>query len=185
MRTPHVVLVGYRGSGKTTCGQSLARRLAWGYADSDQEVERRLGRSIAAAVAAAGMDAFRACEAAVVADLLARPGSLVIATGGGCVIDPATRQRLRASGALVAYLAVPAAVLQERLAQRPGARMSLTGAGVAEEVPVLLAQRDPWYREVAGCIIAADCPEAEVVEKLRAAVESWTGPVQNPAYAPG
>ncbi len=166
MPTSRLVLVGYRACGKTTVGRLLAARLACSFIDADHELERTLGGPIASFFAAHGEAAFRVREAACLGDLLARPGPWVLSTGGGVVVRPDNRAALIASGAQVIYLHAPAEVLVARLAADAGGRPSLTGAGVAVEVPRVLAEREPWYRAVANTVVDARQAPAEMVAEL-------------------
>lgn len=167
-----IVLIGYRGCGKTTLARSLAARLDWPWLDVDRVLEERAGRSIATIFAEEGETAFRDREAAVLTDLLSGPGPLVLATGGGVVEREANRRQLRDSGALVAYLDAPADFLRARLEADPGGRPALTGAGLLAEVAVVLARRDPWYRASAGMVVDARLTVEEKTACLARLVEN-------------
>ncbi len=168
--TPRVTLVGYRASGKSTVGRLLAQRLGSPFIDGDAVLEERLGCTAAAWFARAGEASFREREAAVLAELLVGAESFVLATGGGVVLRRQNRDLLRSHGGLVIYLHAVAGELQARLRADAGGRPSLTGAPVADEVPSVLAVRDPLYREVAAHVVpAADAPEV-VVERIAALV---------------
>lgn len=166
-----VTLVGYRACGKTTVGRLVAARLGWPFLDADQELEQRLGCSIAAFFAAQGETAFRDREEALLAELLAAPGPRILATGGGAVIRAATRARLRDQGGLVVWLQADPGVVQARLRRNLGGRMSLSGASPVDEAPRIMAEREPWYREVAG--LALDAAGSE--DALAAAVVQAVG----------
>jgi shikimate kinase len=172
-------LVGYRACGKTTIGRLVAARLGWPYLDLDTALEASFGMPIADFFAAHGEAAFRDREAAALAAALATPGPQVLATGGGCVVRSENRGILRASSALVVYLAAPAEVLQERLRRHAGGRPSLTGAAVADEVARVLAVREPFYREVAHAVVRADRTPDEVADELVRLVENATKASQN------
>lgn len=141
---PHLVLVGFMGAGKTTAGRELARLLERRLVDADQELERRLGRSIPAVFAEEGEAWFREREAELVADLLAEPEPRVVSLGGGAVLAPGTRELLRSSSAVVAFLDVAVEECWRRVrgSSRPLARDE---ASFRERH----AQRLPLYREVA------------------------------------
>jgi len=178
-----VTLVGYRASGKSTAGRLAAERLGWAFVDADRVLETRIG-VISAYFAAHGEAAFREREAELLGELLARGDALVLATGGGVVLRADNRARLLAEGGLVAYLAAPAAVLQARLRRDAGGRPSLTGQPVADEVPALLAQRDPLYREVAGHVLDASRPALQVANDLAHLVELSVRPRRRGDSAP-
>lgn len=161
-----LTLVGYRACGKSTVGRLAAARLGWPFIDADSAVEAAIGMPIRRFFAEQGENAFRDAEQAALERLLAGDGCMVLATGGGAVLRPANRSLLGRHGGLVAYLHASAEVLQARLRHSAGGRPSLTGAGVADEVPALLAQRDPLYREVARRTVDATRPAASVADEL-------------------
>src|SRR5690606_33937684 len=97
---PNLVLVGPMGSGKSSIGRRLAERFGLAFFDADREIEAQAGASIATIFECAGEAAFRARERVVLAALLANEGA-VIATGGGAVLDPRTRQLLHQRGFVV------------------------------------------------------------------------------------
>ncbi len=173
-----VFLMGYRGCGKSTVARLLAERLGWDTIDSDDEIERQSGKSIAAMFAEEGEPAFRDLEERVVAALCERQQT-VVALGGGAVLREATRARLRDAGPVV-WLTASAETLASRIAgdettaeRRPSltGQGALGGAGGLEEVRRVLADREPIYRECATVTIDADgrLPEAiadEIVGRL-------------------
>ena len=149
-----VVLIGLRGSGKTTVGRRLAAALGWPFVDADEEVTRRTGRTVAAIFAADGEPAFRDLEAAVVRDLAGRPGH-VLAVGGGAVLRADTRAAL--AGHAVVYLRADPDTLHRRTAADPATaatRPSLTPLSGLDEARALHAVRDPIYR--AACTHEVD-----------------------------
>jgi len=169
-----ILLIGYRGTGKTTVGRLLAGRLGWGFADADDRIEAAAGKSIADIFAAEGEAGFRDREAATLADLC-RLDRHVISTGGGVVLRPANRERLRAAG-FVAWLAADPETIWERLRADPATaarRPKLTAAGGVEEVRELLAAREPLYREAAAVRIPTDRLSPEAV--AAAILSAWTG----------
>ena len=147
-----IVLIGYRGSGKTTVGRAVAERLGWPFVDADAVVVERAGMSVRELFERHGEPAFRVMEAAVVAELLTRGQRHVIALGGGAVLATATRDRLAAAGHPVVYLAGTADELHRRTTADPAtadSRPALTAAGGLAEVHALLTVRDPVYRSAA------------------------------------
>jgi shikimate kinase len=118
-----LVLIGLRGAGKTTVGRKLAARLGCAFVDTDARVKKAAGCSIGALFAQGGESLFRRFEKQAVFALIGRPAPLVVATGGGAVLDPQNRRILNRLG-LVVYLRAPVAVLLERLQSkdqnRPG-----------------------------------------------------------------
>ena len=135
-----VVLVGFRGTGKTAVGRILADRLEVPFYDTDALIERRTGMSIPEIFRRYGEVEFRILEREVIASL--RDAKGVISTGGGAVSDPANVADLRWHGTVVLLTAAPAVIL-DRIAgsDRPG----LTDLSPAEEVQALLAARQEAY----------------------------------------
>ena len=167
-----LTLVGYRACGKSTVGRLVAARLGWPFIDADSDLEARLGMPIATFFATRGEPAFRDAESTVLGEILGKSGPLVLSTGGGCILRAENRGFLRANGGIVVYLHAPASVLQERLRRDAGGRPSLSGVAVAEEAPRILAQREPFYREVADAVIPADQPATSVAEAVAALVDN-------------
>jgi shikimate kinase len=171
-----VFLVGYRGTGKTTVAGLLAGRLGWEWADADALLEVRHGRSIRQVFAEEGEAGFRDKEAAVLEELCGRRRH-VIATGGGAVLRPENRARLRAAG-LVVWLTADAPTIWERLrrdALTAERRPALTVGGLAE-VEELLRAREALYREVAHLAVATvGRSPAEVAEAVLALLPGPAG----------
>lgn len=146
-----LVLVGYRGTGKSTVGQLLADRLGKPFIDADVRIEARAGRSITSIFAESGEAAFRDWEERVLAETAeTEPGS-VLATGGGAVLRESNRIRLRDYG-LVVWLRASSAELASRLMTNPGAvadRPALTSTGTLNEIAHVLEVRLPLYRAAA------------------------------------
>ena len=146
----NIYLVGMMGAGKTTIGKYLARRLKRRFLDADHEVEARTGVSIPVIFEIEGEDGFRRRESQVIQDL-SRERDLVLATGGGVVLDPENRRCLARSG-IVVYLCVAPEVLWERTRHDKG-RPLLHVSDPRGRIEQLHAQRDPLYREIADIVI--------------------------------
>jgi shikimate kinase len=153
LRRGNLYLVGLPGAGKSTLGRSLARRLGIGFVDADVELETRLGVTIPTIFEIEGEAAFRNREEATLADLVQRTG-IVLATGGGVVIRPANRERLKSNGTVV-YLHADPVTLRERT-RRSRHRPLLNAADPLARLAELYAQRDPLYREVADGVVESD-----------------------------
>jgi shikimate kinase len=171
-----IYLIGYRGTGKSTVGALVAARLGWSFVDADEVLERRAGRSIQEIFAAEGETGFRDREQAILNEL-ANLEKHVIATGGGVILRPANRERLRASGLVVWLTASPATICQ-RLEADPitaSRRPALSQGGLAE-IQELLQQREPLYRKTAICEIDTEArsPEA-LADAILAAWETDSG----------
>jgi len=156
----NVILLGYRGCGKSSVGRRLAERLGLEFRDVDERVAQRYGnRSVAEVWADEGEPHFRRTECAVTAELCQDTGQ-VVALGGGTVMQPAARQAVERADALRVYLKASPQVLAQRIeadAQSGGLRPSLTGnaagAGAIDEVRLVLAEREPVYRAVADKVL--------------------------------
>ena len=97
---PNIILTGFMGTGKTAVGREVAARLGRPFVDLDDLIVQRAGKSIPEIFAQDGEPAFRALEAAVCGEMAA-PAGLVIATGGGAVVNPANREALAAGGTVI------------------------------------------------------------------------------------
>lgn len=161
-----ITLIGFRASGKSTVGRLLSARLAWPFVDADAVIETQVGVSIPAYFKAHGEAAFRGAEEQALSTILMGELPLVLATGGGAVLRAANREMLRQRGGTIIYLSASMAQIQERLRHNAGGRPSLTGVSVVDEVPGLLAQRDPLYREMAQLTIAVDSSPSDVAERV-------------------
>jgi shikimate kinase len=157
-------LVGLMGAGKTTVGRQLAARLALPFADSDHEVERRTGVSVATVFEIEGEDGFRRRESSVIENLLSG-GPIVLATGGGAVLREENRITMKGSG-LVAYIAADPRTLYERT-RHDRNRPLLQVSDPLQKLRELHLQRDPLYREVATVVVDGNRNNAkQIVEKL-------------------
>lgn len=169
---PNLFLVGLMGAGKTTIGRQLARRLKRPFYDSDHEVEQRCGVEIAVIFDIEGEAGFRMRESQVVAELSALDG-IVLATGGGAVLDPENRRRLAARGIVVYLHALPADLYQRLRDDRR--RPLLATPDPRFKLEQLYAQRDPLYREVADCVVDTGRQSASMLgrELLERLGEEW------------
>ncbi|WP_085318409.1 shikimate kinase, partial [Derxia lacustris] len=113
MQARHLVLIGMPGTGKSTIGRLVARRLGRPFVDSDHEIEIRCGVRIPVIFELEGEPGFRDRESSVLADLAASEEPMVLATGGGAVLRETNREHLRATGLLV-YLHSSPTVLWHR-----------------------------------------------------------------------
>ena len=145
---PPLYLVGLRGAGKSTAGARLATRRGVPWVDTDAEIVRRAGATVAQIFAARGEAEFRRRERALMLELLDGGAEQVVATGGGCVLDPEVHGRLCAAPAVV-WLDAELSLLGKRVRGAPGVRPSLTGGDPVLELGELRAAREALYRRCA------------------------------------
>lgn len=166
-----LALIGYRGSGKTTVGKLLAQRLGVPFVDTDLLIARAAGVSIRDIFACVGQPYFLELEQEALEQAIATTNA-VVSTGGGIVLRPENRERLRSSARPIIYLASTPELLLARIQSDPQSaanRPNLTtlGGGL-EEIREVLRIRDPLYRETATLVIdAAQSPEtiADAIEQ--------------------
>lgn len=163
-------LIGYRGTGKSTVGMRLARCLKWDWTDTDNEIERRSGRTIKQIFATDGESEFRRLERDAIVDLLRRE-HLVLSTGGGAILNADTRRDLRTAGPVV-WLVASVETIASRIlhdASTKSRRPKLTAQGGVAEIRELLARREPLYRECATIVVDTEgLSLGEVVKKVLA-----------------
>jgi shikimate kinase len=149
----NVFLVGPMGSGKSAVGRQLAQRLALEFIDSDAEIEARTGVDIAYIFEREGEAGFRSREAEVI-DAITRRDQVLVATGGGAVLDAGTRERLRTRGRVV-YLRTS---VDQQLARtrRSNDRPLLNNDDPRGTLERLYEQRTPLYTEVAEIVVDTD-----------------------------
>lgn len=164
----NVILIGYRGTGKSSVGRKLSERLGVPFYDTDEQIEKSAGESIRQMVAAKGWPFFREREREIISRLAAvREG--VIATGGGAVLDAENRRMLKKAGPCVWLVADAATILRRMEADAASGeqRPPLSDKDLPCEVREGLAEREPFYRELADLSVdTADRNLAEIVEVI-------------------
>jgi shikimate kinase len=161
MRHPqNIFLIGPMGAGKSAVGRQLARLLHLDFADSDEDIEARTGVDIAFIFEKEGEEGFRKREAKVIDDLTQRDG-IVLATGGGAIVEPQNRSHLGARG-FVIYLHTT--VDQQLARTRKGRERPLLDNDDPRAVlETLMATREPMYREIADLTIETDSRKVRAV----------------------
>ena len=155
-----IFLVGPMGAGKSTIGRMLAKRLNLEFKDSDHEIERRTGADISWIFDVEGEDGFRRREMEVIDELTQSKG-IVLATGGGAVLRPENREKLRTRGDVV-YLKLSVAHQAARTA-KDRSRPLLQNDNPRQVLDDLFRERDPLYCEVADLVIHTDSKTAKAV----------------------
>jgi len=170
-----IFLVGPMGVGKTTIGRQLAKLLDYEFIDSDHEIEAKTGASIAWIFDVEGETGFRQRETAMIDDLTQR-SRVVLATGGGAVINPDNRRLLKQRG-IVVYLKASINELLKRTAHDKS-RPLLQTANPKEKLTALVQEREPWYTEVADLVFDTQrknsASSASVLLKLLTKIEKET-----------
>jgi shikimate kinase len=166
----NVVLIGYRGCGKSAVGRELAARLGWPFVDTDVLIERRAGLTIRQIFADWAEQGFRALEAAVIAEVAALDQH-VISTGGGAVLQGGNAVALKRGGRMV-WLTAPPEVLWQRIVNdwgRPETRPRMDLAAGLQQVREALRERGPIYKQLADVTVdTTDQPIHRVVERILA-----------------
>lgn len=172
-----VALVGLPGSGKSTVGRQLARRLQLAFFDSDHVIEERLGCSIRDYFEQEGESSFRDVEESVI-DELTGLATGVLSTGGGSVLRPANRQHLRGRGHVV-YLRSSPEELFRRLRHDVN-RPLLQVPDPLGRLRDLYVQRDPLYRETAHFVIETGRPSVSALVNMIAMQLELAGVLPKP-----
>ncbi len=139
-----VALIGLRGAGKSTLGRIAAERLGWEFVELDKEVERAHGLSMGEILALYGQEGFRRREQAMLRALVARPGAMIVATGGGIVAEPLTFDLLLTSFHTVWLRAAPAEHMA-RVRQQGDLRPMGDDPTAMQELRAILTSREPLY----------------------------------------
>jgi len=174
--TGNIFLIGLMGAGKTTIGRQLAKTLHKTFLDSDHEIEQRTGVHIPLIFELEGESGFRAREKAVIDDLTLNR-NLILATGGGAVVNAENRANLSSRGTVV-YLRAAIADLLARTRHDKN-RPLLQTADPQKKLEELFSQRDPLYREIADIIIDTGAQSVpQLVRQLEKKLQEL-----NPTYA--
>jgi shikimate kinase len=146
-------LTGPMGAGKSTIGRQLSKQLKMAFHDSDHEIEQRTGVDIPLIFELEGESGFRKRESAVIDELTQLP-DIILATGGGAILDPVNRQHLSSRGRVI-YL--HASVDQQlRRTGKDRNRPLLQTANPRAKLEELMTERDPLYREIADLVVETD-----------------------------
>jgi len=158
----NLFLVGPMGAGKSAVGRQLARLTHLDFVDSDEEIETRTGVDIPFIFEKEGEEGFRKRESKVIDEMSSREG-IVMATGGGAVVDAESRSRLGGRG-FVVYLYTSVKQQLERT-QRGRNRPMLENGDKEKVLEELMELRDPMYREIADLIVETDGRRVQTVAR--------------------
>lgn len=156
----NIFLVGLMGSGKTTVGRLLAKKLGMRFVDSDHEIEARTGATVSWIFEIEGEDSFRRREVETIDDLTSQKG-VVLATGGGAVVHPENRKNLKARGTVIYLRASVNNILQRTMHDK--SRPLLQTENRRQKIEELARQREKFYSEVADIIIDTGRPNVHAM----------------------
>jgi len=168
----NIALVGFMGTGKSTVGRQVARGLGFEFVDTDSLIEDAAGMEIAEIFKQAGETAFRRLERSVVQAVAGREG-LVIATGGGLVVDPANLDSLKTHAMVVCLWASPEAIWERT--KHHTHRPLLNDPDPQSRIRELLAEREPHYRKADIIINTGLRPIREVAQQVIHQFRETTG----------
>ena len=166
-----IVLIGMMGVGKSSIGRRLGSRLGVPFVDADTEIERAAGMSIADIFARHGEAAFRSGEARVIARLL-NGGPQVLATGGGAVMNEATRALIKERGVSI-WLSAELDLLLRRISKRKAERPMLQTDDPAATLRDLLTTRQPIYAQADITVQSRDVPHDAIVTEIIEALTTF------------
>jgi XRE family aerobic/anaerobic benzoate catabolism transcriptional regulator len=164
-----VALIGLRGAGKSTLGGIAAGRLGWNFVELDREIERQNGLSVAEILALYGQEGFRRREQAMLRELIAQPGAMIVATGGGIVAEPLTFDLLLASFVTVWLKAAPEEHMA-RVRQQGDLRPMADDRAAMAELRTILTSREPLYARAHVTVDTSGMAVEAAAEKLVAAI---------------
>ncbi len=156
----NIILIGFMGTGKTAVGHTLATRLCWEFIDTDNIIVERSGKSIHRIFTEDGEGYFRKLEEEVIKELT-RLSNKVIATGGGAILTPGNREKLKRSGTVFLLTASPRTIYQ-RL-KGDSSRPLLQGEYMLNRIEELLKLRDEYYLLAADYVIDTNGARPEEV----------------------
>jgi shikimate kinase/3-dehydroquinate synthase len=178
----NIFLIGLMGAGKTTIGRILARKLGKRFIDSDHEIEARTGATIPWIFEIEGEASFRRREAEVIRDLTAQEG-IVLATGGGAVLDADSRAHLMSRG-IVIYLRANVTSILVRTSHDKN-RPLLQTADPRKKLEQLTAEREPLYRQIADIVVDTGRPNVQsMVQTILAQLDALENPRPGSARNP-
>ena len=164
----NLFLIGYRCSGKTTIGKSVAMKIGWSFVDCDMRMIKECGQSIKNIIDTEGWDAFRRMERSILKQICTRDRQ-VVATGGGVALNAGNVAAMQAGGTVI-WLSATAETIQKRMLQDKNTgdfRPALTDKGKMAEIEDMLLKRNPHYEDASDFIIQTDgIPIEEIAQTI-------------------
>ncbi|MGD2037303.1 MAG: shikimate kinase [Desulfobacterales bacterium] len=164
----NLFLIGYRCSGKTTIGKSIATTIGWSFVDSDIWVIKTCGKSIQDIIDTEGWNAFRRLERSTIKQICTHDRQ-VVATGGGVVLDADNIKAMKTSG-MVVWLGASAGTIRKRMLEDKNSRHfrpALTERGRIEEIEGMLLERKPYYEKASDFFIDTNgVPVKEITQTI-------------------
>jgi shikimate kinase len=167
-----IILTGFMGTGKSCVGKRLAARLGYRFVDLDEVISEGAGLTINDIFTRHGEGHFRTLEAEAVRRLPADDG-LVVATGGGAVIDPESRRHLHSLGLVVNLTASAEAIVSRLQAEQD--RPLLRDDKSLEKIATMLATREPYYADADLRVDTVGSSPEQVVEEILLWLKNWEG----------
>jgi XRE family transcriptional regulator, aerobic/anaerobic benzoate catabolism transcriptional regulator len=164
-----VALIGLRGAGKSTLGRIVAGRLGWRFVELNREIEHAHGHSVAEILALYGQEGYRRREQAALRELVARPGPMIVATGGGIVAEPLTFELLMTSFFTVWLKAAPEEHMA-RVRQQGDLRPMADDRAAMQELKAILASREPLYGRARVTVNTSEIAVEAAADRLAAAI---------------
>jgi XRE family aerobic/anaerobic benzoate catabolism transcriptional regulator len=164
-----VALIGLRGAGKSTLGRIAAERLGWSFVELNREVERANGLSVGEILALYGQEGLRRREQTMLRELIARPGPMIVATGGGIVAEPLTFDLLLGSFVTVWLKAAPEEHMA-RVRQQGDLRPMADDRAAMQELRAILTSREPLYARARVTVDTTGMAVEAAAEKLVGAI---------------
>ena len=173
----NLFLIGYRCTGKTTVGKSIAEIINWSFVDADSMLVEEYGKHIKDIVDTEGWEAFRRRERSMLKQICTKNGQ-VVATGGGVVLDADNVRTMQDSGIIIG-LGATAETTRKRLLQdinTANFRPALTDKGLVEEIEDMLSKRNPCYKNASDFFIQTDgIPVAEITQTIMQKIKHRIG----------
>ena len=172
MASIHILLIGYRGCGKSGVGKLLSELLDRDFIDTDIAIETSAGKTIAEIFAEVGEEGFRDLESNQIASLDSLIESAIISLGGGAILRPENRRCIRNLGKTVWLQATPETIY-ERISNdetTQSRRPKLSKLSDRDEIRSILEMRVPWYNEVADLTVSTD---GLSIERVAVTIVDW------------